>query len=189
MSDAVSALAGIRFEGIATVEECGLQGMITLRGDLAASAVKKAAGAASGCAMPAQRRISFDDSGKLAWMSPDELLVLCPYGEAPGRVAAMDKALGKTHALAVNVSDARAMFRVSGPGAREVMAKLSPVDLSPSAFGVGDFRRSRIAQVAAAYWIDEDEAFRIVCFRSVADYVFDVLKVAAAKGSDVGYFR
>ena len=80
------------------------------------------------------------------------------------------------------------MLRVSGPNAREVLAKLSPVDLSPGAFGVGDLRRSRIAQVAAAYWMDAEDSFRIVCFRSVAEYVYGVLKTAAAEGSEVGYF-
>ncbi|GHF45064.1 sarcosine oxidase subunit gamma [Seohaeicola zhoushanensis] len=188
MSEAVSALGGARFEGLAVVEDCGLSGMITLRGDLSAAAVKKAALAGSGCAVPGERKAVVSDKGALLWMSPDELLVLCPYDEVGARVAAMTKALGKAHALAVNVSDARAVLRLSGPKAREVLAKLSPVDLSPEAFGVGDLRRSRIAQVAAAYWLEDEESFRIICFRSVAEYVFGVLKVAAAKGSAVGYF-
>ena len=34
MSDPLSALAGARYAGLATIEEAGLQGMITLRGDL-----------------------------------------------------------------------------------------------------------------------------------------------------------
>ena len=77
------------------------------------------------------------------------------------------------------------MFRVSGPGAREVIAKVMPVDMA--AFGAGEIRRSRLAQVAAAIWMD-GEAVEIVCFRSVAQYVFDVLKVSAAQGSEVGLF-
>ena len=36
------------------------------------------------------------------------------------------------------MSDARAVFQVSGPSAREVMAKLCPVDLSPEAFKPGN---------------------------------------------------
>ena len=63
-------------------------------------------------------------------MSTDELLVLVPYAEVEAKLAAMTNALSGTHALAVNVSDARAVFRVSGPVAREVLGKLAPVDLS-----------------------------------------------------------
>ena len=188
MSEAVSALGGRRFDGIATIEDCGLSGMITLRGDMGLAAVRKAVTAGSGCAVPGIRKATFGESGTALWMSPDEMMVLCPYDETDARLAAMTKALGKSHALAVNVSDARALLRVSGPKAREVLAKLSPVDLSPEAFGPGDLRRSRIAQVAAAYWMEDAESFRVICFRSVAEYVFGVLKVAAAQGSEVGYF-
>ena len=188
MSEAVSALGGARFEGIARVEDCGVMGMITLRGDMGLAAVRKAAAAGSGCALPGIRKAAFAGDATLCWMSPDEMLLVFPYGEAGARQAAMAKALGAAHSLVADVSDARAMLRVSGPNAREVLAKLSPVDLSPGAFGVGDLRRSRIAQVAAAYWMDAEDSFRIVCFRSVAEYVYGVLKTAAAEGPEVGYF-
>ena len=69
------------------------------------------------------------------------------------------------------------------------MAKLAPVDLSPDAFKLGMFRRTRMAQVAAAFWMVDDTTFQIVCFRSNAQYVLDLLKVAAQKGSEVGFFK
>jgi sarcosine oxidase subunit gamma len=112
---------------------------------------------------------------------------LCPYAEVSDRLDALSDKLGATHALAVNVSDARAVFRVSGPAAREVLDKLCPVDLSPEVFKPGMFRRTRMAQVAAAFWMDDDESLRIICFRSAAEYVFGLLKAAAAPGSGVGY--
>jgi sarcosine oxidase, subunit gamma len=188
MSEPVSALNGARFEGLATVEECGLQGMITLRGDLSARTLKSSATQVSGAKMPGPGRASVLGDSGLCWMSPDELLVLCPYGEVETRLDALNTKLGDMFALAVNVSDARAMFRVSGPLSREVLAKLCPVDMSPQVFTSGMFRRTRMAQVPAAFWMEEDESIRIICFRSVAEYVFGVLKVAAQKGSDVGYF-
>jgi sarcosine oxidase subunit gamma len=68
------------------------------------------------------------------------------------------------------------------------MAKLCPVDLAPGSFGPGQIRRTRLAQVPAALWMDSDDSFRIVCFRSVAQYVFDVLRTAANSQSAVGAF-
>ena len=188
MSNAVSALNHASFTGIAQVEEMGLQGMITVRGDLSAAAMKKAVKAAAGVDIPGTWTASVTDGKGVCWMSPDELLVLCPYAEADATVAALTKALAKEHAMGVDVSDARALFRVSGPNAREVMAKLCPIDLSPGAFGPGQFRRTRLAQVPAAFWMDGDESFQIICFRSVAQYVFDLLSVAAQPGSEVGVF-
>ena len=94
-----------------------------------------------------------------------------------------------THFLAVDVSDARAVFTVSGPQAREVMAKLTPVDMSADALPLGAFRRSKLAQVAAAFWMTDNETCQIICFRSTGQYMFDLLKIAAQPGSEVGFLN
>lgn len=189
MSEPVSALGGASFlDGIARITEVSLLGMITLRGDLSAKAVQKAASLALPGALPQAGEACIDGDRGLAWMSPDELLVLCPYGEVKPLLGKMHEVLGKTHALAVDVSDARASFRVTGPEAREVLAKLCPVDLSPAAFTRGMFRRTRMAQVPAAFWLCAEDSFQAICFRSQAQYVFDLLSVAAQKGSAVGVF-
>jgi sarcosine oxidase subunit gamma len=189
MSKAVSALEGASFEGFAKVEETGLRGMITVRGDLDSKEMAAAVKAVTGAEMPAVRKIVHGESGSVAWMSPDELLVVCAYEEADAKVAAMNEALAGQHALVVKVSDARAVFRISGEAAREVIAKLAPVDMSPAAFPAGEFRRSRVAQVAAAFWLNEDGSFEMICFRSVAQYVFDLLSVSSEKGGEVGFLN
>jgi len=186
MSEPVSALGGAVFDGFVKVEEAGLQGMITLRGDLASAAVKRAVRAVAGTGVPDRREVLLKGDRGAAWMSPDELLLLGPYGHAEAGVAAAGKALGKAHALAVNVSDARAVFRLTGPGAREVLAKLAPVDMA--GFAPGEIRRTRLAQVPVAFWISGPEEFTVVAFRSVATYVFDLLKTAATPGGEVGVF-
>ena len=189
MADAVSALGGATSKGAVDVAELGLSGMITVRGDLASTGIKNAVTGLAAVDMPGQREIQVDGGRGIAWMSPDELLVLVPYDEAAGAAETMQAALGDEHALVVNVSDARAHFRISGAGAREVLAKGSPVDFSPEAFGPGQIRRSRVGQVAAAFWISGEDSFDLVCFRSVAGYMFDWLTTAAKEGSLPGYYR
>ncbi|MFS4580128.1 sarcosine oxidase subunit gamma [Phaeobacter sp. C3_T13_0] len=186
MSDPVSAMNGAKFSGLAQVEDSGLQGMITLRGDLTSKALKAAVKSATGADVPASGFVSMAKTGGVAWMSPDELLLLVPYGEVDARVADLDEALKGEHALAANVSDARGVFRLSGAGAREVLAKICPVDMSAEAFKSGQFRRTRMAQVAAAFWLDDAGDFHIVCFRSVAAYVYNLLCTAAHPQSKVG---
>ena len=185
MSNPVSVLNGAQFSGIASVEESGLAGMITLRGDLSSVKLQAAVTSATGATMPKPGRVELSGDGGLCWMSPDELLVLVPYTEVEAKLAEINASLTGEHVLAVNVSDARAVFRVSGDGGREVLAKLCPVDLSAEGFVPGQFRRTRMAQVAAAFWLDHDGAFHIVCFRSVADYVFNLLSTAAQPQSEV----
>ncbi|MDA5555535.1 sarcosine oxidase subunit gamma [Shimia sp. MMG029] len=188
MSNAVSALSGAKSQGFATVEETGLRGMITLRGDLASAEIASAVKAATGADVPAQRKVSVGDKGAVAWMSPDELLVIVAYDEALSVTAQLTEALAGVHSAVTNVSDARAVFRISGDASRDVLAKVAPVDFASDAFGVGDMRRTRISQVAAAIWGNEDGSFEIICFRSVAQYVFDVLRISAAEGGEVGFY-
>lgn len=160
-------------------------GMITLRGDLADAAFGAAVEAAAGCALPGQRGITLDGDRALAWMSPDELLLMVPLGDVPAALATLSERLAGSHYMATDVSDARARFRVSGPGARAVIAKGAPVDMSTVAFPAGQIRRSRLGQVAAAFWVatEAGDAIDLVCFRSVADYVEDWLNTAARAGS------
>ena len=186
MSEFVTALAGaVADTGIATIREADVQGMITLRGDLSAAKLGKAVKAACGVDVPSPRTAAIKGDNGVAWMSPDELLILCPHEKIENTLASLTKALAGSHHLAVDVSAARASFRVEGPRAREVLAKLSPVDLSPDAFGPGDFRRTRMAQVPAALWEAETDVMQVICFRSQARYVFDLLCVAAQPGSEI----
>jgi len=188
---AVSALNGATVEGFARVEEAGLHGMITLRGDLASAKVKKAVKDATGQDVPATRAITAGQGGAVAWMSPDELLVMVDYAGVTDTLAKIETALAGEHFLAVNVSDARAMFRVSGNGAgvREALAKLCPVDMTPGAFEPGMFRRTRMAQIPAAIWMPDAETVHIVCFRSVAEYTFNLLRDAVAEGGEVHLYQ
>lgn len=188
MSNAVSALNGASYEGFVRVEEIGLQGMITFRGDLASVKVKNAVTGVTGVDMPGQREANVLEESGIAWMSPDELLVMTPYDEVEDKLALIEKALKGQHYLAVNVSDARAVFRLTGSGVREVIAKLCPVDMSPDAFAPGQFRRTRMAQVPAAFWMPDAQTVQIICFRSVAEYMFNLLKTAAEPGGEVGLF-
>lgn len=169
-----------RFSGLVEIEDMGPTGMVTLRADLDAAAK-------AGIAVP-ERRVSKDGT---LWMSPDELLILCDRDAAADKVAEVSGALKDAHHLAVDVSDARVMFRLTGEGPllRETLAKLSPADLRAASLPVGEVRRTRLAQVAGAFWFEAEGEARLICFRSVADYVIGLLKHAAQPGSEVGHFR
>ena len=166
----------------------GLNGMITLRGDLSSAKVKKAVKEVCGVEMPGQRGIAFDGEIGVAWMSPDEALLMVPHTSVDDVLAKIEAALEGAHFLAVNVSDARAVFQLQGAGVREVIAKLCPVDMAPEAFGPGMIRRTRMAQIAAAFWMVDEDTIRVVCFRSVAEYAFNLLKDAAEPGGEVQLF-
>jgi glycine cleavage system aminomethyltransferase T len=127
---AVSALEWGGGRGLVEVREMGLQGMVSLRADLskAAGAVKKVTGARCRAA----RGVSAGKACTVAWMSPDELLILCDHDAADQIVAELGSGAEGQHHLAVNVSDARAMFSLTGEAGalRDVLAKITPADMA-----------------------------------------------------------
>ena len=187
MSNAVSALQGKVAPGEGTIREAGLRGMITLRGDLADRKLKAVCAKVTGMQFPSQGQAVCEGDKGLCWMSPDELLVMVPYTDVGTALAEIDQALKGAHYLAENVSDARAVLYVEGEFCREVIAKLAPVDLHPDTFKPGHFRRTRLGQVAAAFWMRDEDTFEVICFRSVAGYAFDLL-AASTKAGRVAHF-
>lgn len=183
MSEPRSALGGAVAAGFASIREIGPVGMITLRAKPEAAGLAKAVKAAVGTGLPGVRRIVTEGDRACGWMSPDEYLLVMPYAAVAGALEAIGKAMAGAHHLAVDVSDARAVFRVEGALADQVLAKLSPVDFAT--LEPGELRRTRAAQVAAALW-REGDGFTVVCFRSVARYVFDLLASGAKPGSELG---
>lgn len=161
-------------------------GMVSLRGDLASDALRAGVTDLTGTSVPDCLRIEGTSERGAAWMSPDELLLFLPRDEAAAAVAQLSDALAGTHHLALDVSDLRVGIRLDGPGSREVLAKLSPADLHPDAFGPGAFRRTRLGQVAAGIWL-EGQGARAVVFRSFADYGLALLRRSALDGP-VGHF-
>ncbi len=189
MSEAVSALSGAAYDGMVQVRDAGLQGMITVRGDMTSPDMQDAIMQACRLDMPGTLQANVAGERGVLWMSPDEILVLCPYAEAGKIVQSLSNSLRSCHSLVLDVSDARAVFQLRGDRLRDVLAKVTPIDLSPQAFAPGTVRRTRFAQVSAAVWMDDPRSARIVCFRSVAQYMFDLLSTAAQPGGEVDYFE
>ena len=154
-------------------------GMVALRCDLASPELATALAQILSCAVPGVRRILQGNGGAAAWMSPDELLLFVEPADVATVCASCDAALAGTHHLCIDVSDARALYRVAGPGARALLAGGVPVDLDQRAFEVGEFRRTRLGQVAVALWRTGPDAFELMCFRSVAGFVADWLAAGA----------
>jgi len=116
-------------------------------------------------------------------------------GTGPGQWLAVEQASGDLQAFAASLkrdlaglasvsdqSDARAVLRLSGPMARQVLAKGLPVDLHPRVFGPGDAALSQIALIGAHVWqIDETPTYEIAVFRSLAGSFADWLIASAAE--------
>lgn len=166
-------------EGYVSLTEVAPPGMVTLR--CRDAAVMAGALEEVGLGLPGRRGRVATATGEALWMSPDEILLVVPRESVARLIPSLTEALASAQALVVDVSDARAMFRLTGGGAREVLSKLSPAEL-PEA---GEVVRSRIGQVAAAFWPTGGAEITVVVFRSVSQYARDMLAHAARRGSEV----
>ncbi|MCY4260685.1 MAG: sarcosine oxidase subunit gamma [Rhodobacteraceae bacterium] len=161
-------------------------GMITLRCDLAAPDVRECLATATGLEVPSPGAIVSNKDHSVAWMSPDELLLILDRDDLPDRMETLEAELSATASLVVDTSSMRTIFCISGPDMRDVLAHETPVNLAPEAFGSGTFRRTRFGQVAASLWMTTDGEARLVCRSSESGYVEDLLRASAA-GPRVGY--
>ena len=184
MSNIQTAMNGARVTGYVDVSEAPATGMITLRGDLADAGVQKAVKSVMGAGVPAKLTVTDADAGQILWMSPDELMIVCAYDRADQMVSDLIAALGDTHSMVMNVSDARAVFDLNGSATSEIIAKLAPIDMK--SMPAGTVRRTRFAQIPAAFWMTSNDSARIICFRSVGEYMFNQLRNSAQAGFEVG---
>jgi sarcosine oxidase subunit gamma len=115
-------------------------------------------------------------------------------GVAPGQWVAVEQggnpltfAARLTEALAgiasvSDQSDSRAVLRLAGPRARDVLAKGLALDLHPRVFGPGDAALSVIALIGAHLWqIDDAPTYEIAVFRSMAGSFAEFIRVSAAE--------
>jgi sarcosine oxidase, subunit gamma len=163
-----------RHAGIIEVTRLAGLRMVALKTDLADPGLP----AALGGPVPGVRQ----SAGGVLWMAPDELLVT--DGPAADVLAA---ALAGGHSTVVDVSDLRAVFGLRGPGVRDVLARLCPVDFAQ--FPPGTLRRTRAAQVAALVWHVAPDDWRVMTMRSVSDYAWALLTNAARPGPALGLYR
>ncbi|EAU45190.1 sarcosine oxidase subunit gamma [Salipiger bermudensis] len=184
MSDVMAPMAGARSEGLISIEALPPQGQISLRCEVSDDYRAKL-GELLGLGIPEPLSAVEEGDRALLWMAHDELLLLLPYDAVPEMLARLNTTFEGWFIAITDVSDARAQFRLSGPHLRDVLSKVTPADISPDAFTPGMVRRSRLAQVAAGYWLRSASEAQVFVFRSVADYAFQVLSLAAGPGGEV----
>jgi sarcosine oxidase, subunit gamma len=171
------------------MREISSRGMIDLRGSSSDKKFLAAAKAALGVELPKAPRTSTSWGDiKALWLSPDQWLILCARDNAPALLEKLTVALGKTHSLAVDVSDMRTIIRLEGEGVRETLMKGSSLDLLSEDYTPGTVRRARFAEIAALINIVEENTIDLYVFRSYAEYTWAFLLKAARKGAEVKLF-
>jgi sarcosine oxidase subunit gamma len=110
------------------------------------------------------------------WLGPDEWLVTTPSGQEGTLADALRRAAGDRFATVLELGSGQTVIEVSGPRAREVIAKGCPLDLHPSGFGTGRCAQSRLARsLVTLAQVDDAPTFELIVRRSFADYLWQWL--------------
>lgn len=111
------------------------------------------------------------------WLGPDEWMLVTAAGESAVFLRA-SQALAGTHHQLVDVSDYYTVIEVAGPKVRELLMKLTTLDVHRSAFRAGMVTGAIFGRANATIWQACDDAaeggpvFRLVVRWSMADYLW-----------------
>ena len=110
------------------------------------------------------------------WFGPDRWLLVSSSMSAESMVKKCEKALADVLHNAVDNSAGLAVFRVAGPGTRDLLAADCGLDFRPEKFPVGSCCRTRLAQIAAIITAEGPEQFDIYVDRSYEYYLDEWLR-------------
>ena len=152
------------------------------RGQWAATAA--AAKSAYGVAAPERPQAAFGKSATLVWFGPDQFFALTPSNGLASPLDAVRDAFAGVASL-TDQSGGRFHMRVSGPRARDALAKVSSLDLHDSVFPVGTAAATSMDHTGVTLWrgpdADGSPAYDIVMFTSFADSLWHTIADAAAE--------
>ena len=186
MPEPVAAQTDRRTPGYIGIQDTGPRGQVTLKGDLAGARTADLVRELAGVAVPGTWQIARQGDRAAVWMAPDELLLLLPHSQAGQAVARAGEVLAAHHHLALDMSDARCVLRLTGPLVGEVLAKGAPCDISDRAFPPGSARRTHLGGIAVVFWRLDAETWEIAAFRSHARHLIAWLEDAARPGAEIG---
>ena len=164
-------------------------GLLTIRGDLTSKKFKTVVSKHFNLSIPKKLSIATNSKYSMAWMSPDELLVIfTDHNNVQKLATSLRYELKTEQSLILDVSSSKCLFSIHGSLWREFLAKGSPIDLRPDKFRIGHFRRSRIGQVGAAFWSKDGKSVQIMCGQSYRDFFSNWLCNASSELSLFKFF-
>ncbi len=129
--------------------------------------------AALGVALPQTPRQIEVDGVRYLWAGPRSWLVCANDPDLAARFSSY------AHLAAITEqADGHALFAVGGSNARQILAKLIPIDLHESAFPQDAVALTLAGHIAVKLWREDDE-FVLACFRSFGAALWYALTEAA----------
>ncbi len=156
-----------------------VQVMASLGGDAAAAS-------AVGSALPGPGKAEISGASMTVWIQPSGWLVIRPRGAEGALVTTLASTAGEAAAV-VDQGHGKAVLRLSGSQAGDVLAKGSRVDLHARTFPPGSAATTTIDHITVTIVKVDATTFDLVLPANFAEAFADWLKMAAAEfGYEIG---
>lgn len=161
-------------EGVALAERIGLEMVQVVARWGSSQEVHGVLSEVLGIPPPVQpNTVATRELTRIIWLGPDRWLILRPAGG--GLAAELTARLPPSSAAVVESGAGRRVFTLSGPRAREVLAKHLPLDLASTEFPAGRCAQSAIAHIGVLVHAESEDTFDILVQRSFARHLWEVL--------------
>lgn len=166
--------AGARTGDTAVViSERPFLGHLNLRGDPQDAGFTSAAASVLGFDLPTEPNTTAASGDLLAlWLGPDEWHIVTPPAGQAQLLDSLEAAFDGMHVAVTDVTGGQAVITVSGPRARDVLAKGCPLDLYPTVFKPTHCAQTLLSKANVIIRrVDGDSpSFELIVRRSFAEY-------------------
>ncbi|MEM6988806.1 MAG: sarcosine oxidase subunit gamma family protein [Pseudomonadota bacterium] len=165
--------------GAISVRELALSGKISVRGDVAQAQFAQAL-VPQDAKVPTSVGDRIEHDGvRVLCVGPDEWLLHLALDKVAAEIDRLQHALTGQHAAVVDVSDYYTVLELSGVHTRDVLAKLTPLDVTAEAMPTGANQQTRMAKCSVLLMMQSDHCARLQVRWSHAEYLRDYLEEAA----------
>ena len=157
-----------------TLGESAHRAIINIRGDANDPAFTAAVKTATGTDLPiAANTVTNAGDVRILWLGPNEWWVVGTDARRAGLIDGLRRAFEGQHTNVTDVSESRTVITMSGPAARDVLARGISLDLHPRAFGPGQCAQTSLSKAnILLHQTDNAPAYEIYVLRSFADYLW-----------------
>ena len=180
-----AAAAGPRTDDAAVIiSERPFLGHLNLRGDPQDADFMSAAASVLGFGLPTRPNTTAVDGKLLAlWLGPDEWHIVTPPTSQTPLMDSLEAAFHGMHVAVTDITGGQAVITVSGPSARDVLAKGCPLDLHPTVFKPTHCAQTLLAKANITIRCVDNSppSFELIVRRSFAEYAAGWLRDAGVE--------
>jgi len=148
--------------------------IINIRGDGNDATFTFAVKSVTGVDLPVKANTVNSSGGtSILWLGPNEWWVVTTPDRSDELVSALRQAFQGQHTAVIDVSESRTVITVTGPKARDLLARGISLDLHPRVFGPGQCAQTGMAKAnILLHQLDDKPSYDIYVLKSFSDYLF-----------------